>query len=58
MLGVCASGLLEDALKKLEKKRPDEKPKRANGKAKGAATRKSRKLKISTRRRKTASGAN
>jgi hypothetical protein len=58
MLGVCASGSLEDALKKLETKRPDEKPKRANGKAKSAATRKSRRLKISTRRRNAASGAN
>jgi hypothetical protein len=36
MLGVCASGLLEDALKKLEKKRTDKKPTRTYVKAESA----------------------
>jgi hypothetical protein len=39
MLGVCASGLLEDALKKFEKKRSAEKLKRTDGKTEGAASR-------------------
>jgi hypothetical protein len=42
MLGVCASGLLEDALKKLETKRPEEKLGRRCEKAKNVATRKIR----------------
>ena len=41
MLGVCASGVLEDALKKLEKKLPEERPKYTNGKPQSGATRKS-----------------
>jgi hypothetical protein len=58
MLGVCASGVLEDALNRLEKKQPDEKPKRTNGKANSSVIRAVRRLKISTRKRKVASGAN
>lgn len=49
MLGVCASGVLEDALKKVEKrlqqKQLEEKPKRTYGKAKSAIRRKNRKIK-------------
>jgi hypothetical protein len=58
MLGVCASGVLEDVLKKLEMKQPDEKPKHTNGEPQNAAARKNRKLKIPRRRRKVAQGAN
>jgi hypothetical protein len=58
MLGVCASGVLEDVLKELEKKLPDENPKYTHGKAQSAGARKSRKLEISTRKRKVAPGAN
>lgn len=54
MLGVCASGALEDVLAKLEKKHPGEKPEQIYGKTKNAVSRKVRKSNISARRRKAA----
>jgi hypothetical protein len=59
MLGVCASGLLEDALKKLETKRPEEEAKSSYLKSKRSARRKIKKIKnFRSRARNAAPGSN